>query len=195
MFFLDQDSINFFLFLKQTSIDPKFNLNNLAGEGRLDLLCRVFSNVFFISNSFRHSNLYVYFQKESILIKFIGSKLKKINPDERSIAGYLKKIFRIIMENRSKNEDFIWEYVSLEDIPQKFASGILLDPNGKHIRDWKFPKDKPLLFFLGDHLGLNDNEKSFLLGYPLVSLGERELLGSQCITIIYHYIDDPVNFE
>ncbi len=196
MYSFDQDlTTNFFIFLKQTQIDPKFNINNLAGEGRIDLLCRVFTNVFFVSNSFRtNANLYVYFQKESILIKFIGSKIKKVNPDERSIAGYLKKVFRIIMQSSSKEEDFLWEYISLEDVPQKFAFGYLLDPQGSHITEVKFPKEKTLVFFLGDHLGLNENEKSFLSGYEMISLGQKELLGSQCVTVLYHYLDEPQNY-
>lgn len=191
MFSFNNSSVNFFIFLKQTSIDSKFNINNLAGEGRLDLLCRVITNVFFISNSFRYSNLYIFFQKEAILIKLIGSKIKKINPDERSIAGYLKKIFRIIMEGSKKNhEDFLWEYIALEDIPQKIPFGYVLDPKGVHIRELKISKDEPKLFFLGDHLGLNENEKDFLSAYKTISLGKKELLGSQCITIIYHYLDE-----
>lgn len=193
---IDQEpSVNFFIFLKHTQIDPNFNINNLAGEGRLDLLCRVITNVFFISNSFRtNSNLYIYFQRDSILLKLIGSKLKKVNPDERSIAGYLKKVFRIIMQSTAKAEDFQWEYISLEDIPQKFSFGYLLDQNGSHISKIIFPKDKPIVFFLGDHLGLNENEKSFLSGYEMISLGQIELLGSQCVTILYHYLDEPENY-
>ena len=184
------------IFLKQTQIDPSFNINNLAGEGRLDLLCRVFANVFFISNDFRNqSNLYVFFQKESILIKFIGSKIKKVNPDERSVAGYLRKVFRSIMENKSNQTDFLWEYISLEDIPQKIAFGYLLDPNGEHISRVRFSNKKSLVFFLGDHLGLNDVEKSFLINYEMISLGKKELLGSQCVTILYHFLDEPENFE
>ncbi len=194
LFSFEDNSINFFIFLKHTQIDPKFNINNLAGEGRLDLLCRVFTNVFFLSNNFRNSNLYVYFQKEAILIKFIGSKIKRVNPDERSVAGYLKKVFRIIMENQPKAEDFFWDYLSLDDIPKKIPSGYTLDPNGTPIQHIKFQKNHSLIFFLGDHLGLNENEKSFLSCYQAISLGKIELLGSQCITIIYHYVDDPVNF-
>ncbi|MFW9930844.1 MAG: hypothetical protein ACFFD1_15755, partial [Candidatus Thorarchaeota archaeon] len=166
MFSFEKSSTNFFLFLKLTPINPKFNINNLAGEGRIDLLCRVLTNVFFVSNGFRDSNLYVFFQKESILIKFIGSKIKKINPDERSIAGYLKRVFRNIMEGSSqKHEDFLWDYIALEDIPKKIPSGYLLDPEGKHIRELQLAEDDLKLFFLGDHLGLNQNEKDFLIGY------------------------------
>lgn len=192
MFSFDQDSseTNFFIFLKYTQIDPKFNLNNLAGEGRLDLLCRVFANVFFLSNNFReNSNLFAFFQKESILVKFIGKKIKKVNPDERSVAGYLKKVFRIIMENSSLERDFLWEYISLEDIPLKIPHAYVLDRNGTNIRDIQFTK-KNHVFFLGDHKGLTENEKSYLTCYQSMSLGKTELLASQCVTIIYHYIND-----
>ena len=191
MFSFNQNSpsLNFFIFLKHTQIDPIFNINYLAGEGRIDLLCRAFTNVYYISNDFRtNSNLFVYFQKENILIKFIGAKIKKVNPDERSIAGYLKKVFRIIMENSSREEDFSWEYTSLEDIAKKMPSGYLLDPKGTLIEECKFPSES-LVFFLGDHLGLNENEKSFLESHKKISLGPKELLTSQCITIIYHFIE------
>ena len=195
MFSFEPNSVNFFVFLKQTQIDPKFNINNLAGEGRLDLLCRMITNVFFVSNNFRYSNLFIYFQKEAILVKLIGSKLKKINPDERSIAGYLRKVFRIIMENSSKSDDFMWEYFSLEDIPKKIPFGYVLDPNGTSIKEVRFKKGVPEVIFLGDHLGLNENEKSFLSGFQMISLGKIELLGSQCITVLYHYLDDPLSYS
>jgi tRNA pseudouridine-54 N-methylase len=178
------------MFLKQTEINPNFNINNLAGEGRMDLLCRTFTNVFFLANDFRNNaNLYAFFQKESILIKFIGSRIKKVLPDERSIAGYLKKVFRIIMENSSKSTEFEWEYLSLEDIPRKYDHGFLLDDKGVFIDQVKFQKDYEIFFFLGDHLGLNENEKAFLSNFQCISLGNTVLLGSQCITVIYHYID------
>lgn len=98
------------------------------------------------------------------------------------------------MENSSREEDFIWEYASLEDIPKKVPSGYLLDPNGTLIEECKFSKDS-LIFFLGDHLGLNENEKSFLESYKKISLGSRELLTSQCITIIYHFIENGLKTE
>ena len=172
MYSIENSSINFFLFLKLTPIDPKFNINNLAGEGRIDLLCRVITNVFFVSNGFRHSNLYIYFQKESILIKLIGSKIKKVNPDERSIAGYLKKIFRNIMENSTnKQDDFLWEYIALDDIPQKIPSGYLLDPEGTHIKDVTFSEKEPKLFFLGDQSYSRSNTHSciFICTSPFIN--------------------------
>lgn len=92
--------------------------------------------------------------------------------------------------SNNKHDDFLWEYIALDDIPQKIPSGYLLDPEGIHIREQQIPKDGPKVFFLGDHLGLNENEKSFLSGYQTISLGKKELLGSQCVTIIYHYLDE-----
>ena len=55
-------------------------------------ICSCIREAFCLSYAIRkNNNLYLYFQKEKILIKFEGSRLRYLGPDERSQAMLLKK--------------------------------------------------------------------------------------------------------
>ena len=194
MFTNELNNRNFLIFLKESKINPNLSLNNLSGEGRLDLVCRVISTTFFLSNSFRNdTNLFLFFQSESILIILYGNRLRNLNPDERSIAGYLKKVFRSISGTNKFNQKFdsgySWQYFSFKDLPIYFHSGFILDMEGENFDQIEKNEILRQIFVLGDHIGLNDNDKSFLSNFKRISLGEVELHASACITIIHHLID------
>lgn len=56
-------------------------------------ICSCIREAFCLSYAIRkNNNLYLYFQKEKILIKFEGSRLRYLGPDERSQAILLKKV-------------------------------------------------------------------------------------------------------
>jgi len=56
-------------------------------------ICSCIRETFCLSYAIRKNNtLYLYFQKEKILIKFEGSRLRYLGPDERSQAILLKKV-------------------------------------------------------------------------------------------------------
>ena len=68
------------------------------GNTPLDIyeLCSCIREAFCLSYAIRkNNNLYLYFQKEKILIKFEGSRLRYLGPDERSQALLLKKVLDI----------------------------------------------------------------------------------------------------
>ena len=59
-------------------------------------ICSCIREAFCLSYAIRkNNNLYLYFQKEKILIKFEGSRLRYLGPDERSQALLLKKVLDI----------------------------------------------------------------------------------------------------
>ena len=56
-------------------------------------ICSCIREAFCLSYAIRkNNNLFLYFQKEKILIKFEGSRLRYLGPDERSQAILLKKV-------------------------------------------------------------------------------------------------------
>ncbi|MEE9376531.1 MAG: hypothetical protein V3V33_00665 [Candidatus Lokiarchaeia archaeon] len=71
-------------------------------------LCSCIREVFCLSYSIRKNNfLYLYFQKEHVLVKFEGKKLRYLGPDERSQALLLEKALnKVKNENKGKND--IW---------------------------------------------------------------------------------------
>ena len=59
-------------------------------------ICSCIREAFCLSYAIRkNNNLYLYFQKEKTLIKFEGSRLRYLGPDERSQALLLKKVLDI----------------------------------------------------------------------------------------------------
>ena len=174
----------FVVFLKHAVPDPALNLNNLTGTGRLDVLCRTITSTFFQSNAFRkNTELYVYFETAALLIKFEGHRLQQLNPDERSLAGFLRSVFQ-----HKKIKGVSSQLMALEDFVGKFPAGYLLDVLGQDL----FSQQQliyPPIFFLGDHLGFTIEEKTIFDYLQPLSLGSKAMLTSQCITIIHHWLD------
>ena len=175
----------FVVFLKQAVPDPALNLNSLTGTGRLDVLCRTITSTFFLSNAFRkNTELYAYFETVALLIRFEGSLLRRLNPDERSIAGFLRSVFQ-----NKKIKGTSSRLMALEDFPSMFPAGYLLDVAGKNLPQTRQPQKQPPVFFLGDHLGFTLEEKKIFDYLQPLSLGSKSLLTSQCIAIIHHWLD------
>jgi tRNA (pseudouridine54-N1)-methyltransferase len=165
--------------------DPKFNLNNLTGTGRLDVLCRTITSTFFLSNSFRkYSNLFIYFQATAQLTHFDGNFLKGLNPDERSIAGFLRRIFQ-----NKKIQGVTTRLISLEDFRATYPKGFILNSQGMSFNKVNHEIQDSQIFFLGDHIGFNPEEKQILSYLKPLSLGPNMLLTSHCITILHHLLD------
>jgi len=170
--------------LNEAICDPDINLNNLTGYGRIDVVCRIISSCFFLSNGFRRdTELRLLFKKCSKLLNIDGRVVKGINVDERAIAGVLKRIFGGKLYAGITFTSIDWNaYISglkgislVEDGPEKGLD--LLDCYE---------------FILGDQKGyepgdldlINHNSKI----NPL-SLGSKSYLASDTITILHYIID------
>ena len=84
---------NFLLFIEEIIDFTKKDIDK--GNTPLDIyeLCSCIREAFCLSYAIRkNNNLYLYFQKEKTLIKFEGSRLRYLGPDERSQAILLKKV-------------------------------------------------------------------------------------------------------
>jgi tRNA (pseudouridine54-N1)-methyltransferase len=78
------------------AITPDFNLSDLPGSaGRLDLLCRCITSSFLISHGLRRdTELYLVLQ-DQLTLRLVGSRLRHLNPDERSTAALVQKALRL----------------------------------------------------------------------------------------------------
>ena len=84
---------NFLLLIEEIIDFTKKDIDK--GNTPLDIygLCLCIREAFCLSYAIRkNNNLYLYFQKEKTLIKFEGSRLRYLGPDERSQALLLKKV-------------------------------------------------------------------------------------------------------
>ncbi|OLS21953.1 MAG: tRNA (pseudouridine(54)-N(1))-methyltransferase [Candidatus Heimdallarchaeota archaeon LC_3] len=154
----------------------------------MDLLCRVITSVFFLGGgkeSFRKDNeLIVYFQSYGKKIIIKGNEIKGLNPDERSQAGMLKKVFSGKNINGVNFKPGKWT-----EIVNLFPNCNVLDLSGQKIEKKLFINN---IFLLGDHIGLANEEIGLFSEERKVSVGNRVYLTSQCISIINYLLDKKV---
>ena len=157
------------------------SINSLTSFGRLDVLCRCISTAFFLSNTFRKNvHLYIYFAINQSVLHIDGSSVKGINPDERAIAGILKRVFQGLPTSGIHFYDG-----HLEDLLTKHEP-VMLDIRGEVIQK-EFSTYNS--FILGDQVGYPTQDEEQLIKLKKISLGENEYLSSQTITILNHILD------
>lgn len=84
-----------FILYINSKITSDFELNNLPGSGRIDIISRCVSSALWLSYSIRKDSVIrIFLSKNKKLITFFGRKIKKISPDERNIASWIKKVMK-----------------------------------------------------------------------------------------------------
>ena len=180
----------------------EFTLNDLAGGGgRMDEVARAVSTAFTLSNDLRRdTEMTIVFSAApppaARKVELVGSRLRYLNPDERSTAALLKNAL-----------------VRAVDFPREFESSpglrvASVDPAAE-LRTflerpgalWLCESGGPLAdavrgstdhaFVLSDPYEPTDAERSILeaSGVPRCSVGPRSLRTSQVIDLVHHAVD------
>jgi len=176
---------------------PSINLRDLPGSGkRLDIVARCINAAFWLSYGIRKNVVFHTIlhgePNPPIYIRFEGEKLRKVSPDERSIAIFIGKALKKFREDteiestpgvfvaRKKFHELLEEH--------KDKNFYLLDEEGEDIGDVEIKKP---FFILGDNVDLLPEEKKLLddYGAQKISIGEKSYLSSHCITIINWWMD------
>lgn len=178
-------------------LTPDFSLNDLPGSaGRLDILCRCVTAAFCLSHGIRRDVMVYLVLQDQVVVRLDGSRLKHLNPDERSTAALIQKALTAFAESRSERE--------LESTPGIFiASGGLADvlervqglglpvywlhERGAPIRQAQLSRDAA--FVLSDHLEFLPEEEAILDKFPCLSLGPLSLHADHCIVIVHNELD------
>ncbi len=165
----------------------------------MDLICKSIISALWLSNDMRKDtriNICLNGEPDPPLtIKLDGSSLKRVSPDERNIATWLKKCLRyrdVVEDGWMETHDGI--YLSKLDI-NKLLEKIshhplyLLERKGDDIRDLKVEKDP--IFILGDHKGFPKKilKKCEEMGVEKISVGPREYFTSHSVTLVHNEID------
>ncbi|MDQ2056077.1 tRNA (pseudouridine(54)-N(1))-methyltransferase TrmY [Halobellus sp. H-GB7] len=177
---------------------PGFSLDDLAGgAGRLDVLCRCVNSAFFLSHSIRDDVRVHLVLGDEFTVRFEGSDLHRLNPDERSTAA----LIRTALEHR---EDAIGHMpaestpgvsirqmgfeATLEDVAGD-ATVVELHEDGDPVADVEPPTNP--LFILSDHHDFTEREASLLADAAdeCVRLGPEVLHADHAITVAHNYLD------
>ena len=183
------------------------NFNDLMKAGRMDIVCHVVINSFFISHRMREDvklHLVFYgpptpprhieiFVKNEEGMPETGKKVGSLDISKKDIAGLIKRILFKYQEGR-KVEAFpgcFIEKKSLIKIVEELAKTraiYLLDRNGDNVREIEI-KENPI-FILGDHEGLPKKElRRLSKSAKKVSLGKANYFSSQVVSILNNELD------
>eukprot|EP01060_Flectonema_neradi_P029959 TRINITY_DN4259_c0_g1_i1.p1 TRINITY_DN4259_c0_g1~~TRINITY_DN4259_c0_g1_i1.p1 ORF type:complete len:290 (+),score=41.21 TRINITY_DN4259_c0_g1_i1:141-1010(+) len=113
----------FFLVCNGSKPSGDFNLDNLVG-GRIDLVCRVIGNTFFVSHGLRKNcstTITISNDDLSRNVHLDGTKLRHLRPDERNTAALLKRA----LGGERPTDRIVNDYMKREGIPpEKRAEAI-----------------------------------------------------------------------
>ncbi len=181
------------LLAHKAPVVPDFTLNDLPGSaGRIDVLCRAIGAAFFLSHDLRRDVEVDLLLQDQVQIRLVGDRLKRLNPDERSTAALIKHALEKLDEEEVQSTPGI--FVSRRTLPEMLdrlyqlgAHPIVLHEDGTPIEVASIPGDPA--FFLSDHQNFSPSDEEALADLPRVSLGEKALHASQCITIVHYLLD------
>jgi len=165
----------------------------------MDLICRSIISALWLSNEMRKdTNINICLNgppDPPLSLRLEGARLKKVSPDERNVATWLKKCLKYRdIANDSWMETHDGIYISkldfegvLEEI-NKYGLYIL-QKEGRDIREVKIHEESA--FILGDNIGLPENiiKRCEEQKAEKVSLGPRNYFTSHSITLIHNEID------
>ncbi len=175
------------------------SLEDLPGHGRIDVICRNIGSCLLLSHGIRNDTEVVVHllggPGKPRRIRFTGSKITGLRADERSIAGRIRKIL-----SEPLPPSGVWKEVSsgvshsggplavtLQEWRRLGVHLYTLDADGLPLDSiHETPSDSG--YILGDHRPLDNS--NFVGPESRISLGKTWLLGSACITIIHHWLDN-----
>ncbi len=184
-----------FVLWSRAITSPSFNLKDLPSSGkRLDLVARCIISALWLSHKLREdTRIYVVLNgaPEPPKTLLFTPEIKRVSPDERSIALWIKKA----LEKHKGRRDKEWVELSngirisgksfqdvIKELKEEGCCFYLLHERGKDIEDAEL-KENPV-FVLGDHKGIPKNDEAFVLRYgERISLGRLSYLASSCISV------------
>ncbi len=192
----------FLVVAHRVPVDGNFTLNDLAGSGgRFDELARIISSVFIVSNGIRRDSEVTFHlvsdPRHPRRVRLVGSRLKYLNPDERSTAALVKNGLgrgwdRPDVEMETTPGIFVGPLPDPEGALREFAGrpgAVWLHESGAPLRGAELPEDPE--FLLSDPYDLVPSEEGCLrdAGVRRISVGPRSLPSSQCVTLVHNELD------
>lgn len=182
----------------QAPTAPDFSLDDLAGgAGRLDVLCRCVSAAFFLSHAIREDVRVFLVLGDEFTLRFEGSELRRLNPDERSTAA--------LVRNALEDREEAIGHIEVETSPGVYLSRRGFEPTldaaaeegtvielheaGDPVIDAEPPADP--VFVLSDHRDFAAEEADLLAerADERVRLGPQRLHANHAITVAHNWLD------
>ncbi|MFC7140603.1 tRNA (pseudouridine(54)-N(1))-methyltransferase TrmY [Halosimplex aquaticum] len=175
-----------------------FALDDIAGgAGRLDVLCRCVTSAFFLSHDIREAVRVHLVLRDEFTVTFDGSRLRRLNPDERSTAALVRNALAEREEAIGHQPVETSPGVSLTrrgfeptlDDAARNGTVVQLHEDGDPVVDVEPPEDP--VFVLSDHRDFAEREADLLAetADERVRLGPEALHADHAITVAHNYLD------
>ena len=179
---------------------PEFSLDDLPGAGRLDVLCRCVTSAFLLSHDIREAVRVRLVLGGAYVVRFEGSELRHLRPDERSAASLVRGALEAreeaigAMEATPSPGVYVGSGGFERAVDDTSAAGerdelLVLHEDGEPLVDVDPPADAA--FILSDHRDFTDDEAETLrdAGARRVSVGPRALHADHAIIVAHNYLD------
>ena len=192
----------FLILAHRVPTSGEFTLNDLAGgAGRMDEVARAVSTAFTLSNDLRRDTEVTVLcvadpPPRARRIDLVGSRLRFLNPDERSTAALLKNALVRSVDFPRPFESSPGLTVTAAD-PEAVLREFLRQPNpvwlsedGLRIEEWPSPGGH-VAAVVSDPYDPTAEERALLgsTGVVRVSVSPRSLRTSQVIDLVHHELD------
>jgi tRNA (pseudouridine54-N1)-methyltransferase len=175
--------------------------DDLMKAGRMDIVCNVIIQAFFISNQMRDDvKLHLIFDGPPTPPRHLVLESNSQMPiSKKDIAGLIKRMLYKSPDAEGLAEIFPGakiEKKSFEKLVKELDSDgkevLLLDEKGKDIRELKLKGNE--VFIVGDHDGFPSEKKKFLKTIDKIAVGPKTLFASQVFTILHNEVDRKFGF-
>jgi tRNA (pseudouridine54-N1)-methyltransferase len=176
-------------------LSADFSLDDLPGAGRLDVLCRCMNSALCLSHAIREDVRVWLVLQDEFTVRFEGSDLRNLHPDERSTAALIR--------NALNEKDGAIGHMAAESSPGVFISRrgfedvldeaggtvVALHEEGEPVVEVD-PPAKPV-FVLSDHRDFTGREAELLAERvdARIRLGPRRLHADHAITVAHNWLD------
>jgi len=177
--------------------DGEFSLDDLPGAGRLDVLCRCVNAAFFLSHAIREDTRCLLVLDDEYTIRFEGSALRRLNPDERSTAALLRNALDQReeavghMEAETSPGVFLSrrDFATTLDYAANEGTVVQLHEDGDPLPDVE-PPENPV-YVLSDHGEFTAAEADLLADQAerRVRVGPEVLHANHAIVVAHHHLD------
>jgi len=176
-----------------------FKLDDIAGgAGRLDVLVRCVNSAFFLSHSIRtDAELFLVLTGGTDApktVRFIGSELRYLNPDERSTASLIRNaLLKKINEDEVRSSPGVYvsrrSFADIVGEVTKTSEIVYLKEDGTDVRDLTFPAEPA--FVLGDDRDLTEEEENIVLKHApsKICLGPLSMHADHCMIVVHNEMD------
>ncbi|MFQ6107839.1 MAG: tRNA (pseudouridine(54)-N(1))-methyltransferase TrmY [Thermoplasmata archaeon] len=185
----------FLLYSRKGRTDGDFR--SLREGGRLDVVYQCILTALFRSHALRRDVVFHAIlggpPRSPLHLRIDGGNLKGTRIDERSWEGILRKVL-----GGGVHPGITVERESLQAlVKRKHEEGygiFVLEEKGKSIFDCTFAE--PVLFVVGDQVGIPKKEEKFVLRYAeKLSLGRQRYLSASCVDIVNFLLDNQGSSE